>query len=93
MFVSFFSSRLQPDQKRLKQASSSSAEHNTDSSTSTARDDASRESKSQAHPPLDLAPPISEDDELTPEEIQMVGAQFFCIHRNDAFIYGIESRT
>ena len=26
--------------------------------------------------PLDLAPPVDEDEELTPEEVQMVGKQY-----------------
>lgn len=75
---SFHSSRLQPDQKRLKQESSHSAEQLApDSSVSTTREAASKESKHQTHPVLDLARPVGEDEELTPEEVQMVLKLFF----------------
>ncbi|KAJ7376215.1 Syntaxin-18 [Desmophyllum pertusum] len=64
-------SRLQPDQKRIKQESYHSGEQLTsNSSASDVGDAVSKESKSLTHP-LDLAPPIGEDEELTPEEVQM----------------------
>jgi len=68
------SSRLQPDQKRLKQETSHSGKQFTpDLSSSTTGDAASKESKLESRPALDLAPPISEGEELSPEEVQMVG--------------------
>lgn len=68
-----FSSRLQPDQNRIKKDASHSADQEiADSSTSAVREAASKESQHQTSPALDLAPPVSEDEELTPEEVQMV---------------------
>ena len=61
------SSRLQPDQKRVKQAASS-----LDSATSTAKEDASKGGKTTTHPELEMAPSVSEGEELTPEEVQLV---------------------
>lgn len=59
-------SRLQPDQKRFKQAASS-----LDSATSTAKEDASKGGKTTTHPELEMAPSVSEGEELTPEEVQL----------------------
>ena len=68
-----FSSRLQPDQNRIKKdASHSTDQVRPDSSTTAVREAASKESQHQTRPALDLAPPVSEDEELTPEEVQMV---------------------
>jgi len=65
-------SRLQPEQKRLKQETSHSAKQFTlDSSSSTTGQAASKESKLESFPAPELAPPISEDEELSPEEVQM----------------------
>ena len=61
------SSRLQPDQKRVKQAARS-----LDSATPTAKEDASKEDKTTTHPELEMAPSVSEGEELTPEEVQLV---------------------
>lgn len=61
------SSRLQPDQKRVKQAASS-----LDSATSTAKEDPSKGGKTTTHPELEMAPSVSEGEELTPEEVQLV---------------------
>ncbi|KAL9983749.1 hypothetical protein ACROYT_G005971 [Oculina patagonica] len=64
-------SRLQPDQKRIKQETDSAGQL-TSNNFSTANDGeaVSKESKIQTNP-LDLAPPAGEDEELTPEEVQM----------------------
>lgn len=64
-------SRLQPEQKRLKQESNGQLD--SKSSASEVKDDVSKESKSPTQP-LDLAPPPpppGEDEELTAEEVQM----------------------
>ena len=61
------SSRLQPDKKRVKQAANS-----LDSTSSTAKEDASKEGKTTTHPELEMAPSVSEGEELTPEEEQLV---------------------
>ena len=85
VFFFSFSSRLQPDQNSIKKETSHSAELVTpDSSPSVVREASSKESPHQTHPALDLAPPISEDEQLTPEEVQMVGAySLFFYERND----------
>lgn len=65
-------SRLQPDQKWVKKESSHSAEQiSSDSSITNAQEGVSKEYSHQTHPPPDLAPPVTEDEELTPEEVQM----------------------
>ena len=43
-----------------------------DSATSTAKEDASKEGKTTTHPELEMAPSVSEGEELTPEEVQLV---------------------
>ena len=65
-FFFHYSSRLQPDQNRVKKQAA------LDSSLVNLTDDVSKKSNKQINPGLDLAPPTSEDDELTPEEVQMV---------------------
>ncbi|XP_068709226.1 syntaxin-18-like isoform X2 [Montipora capricornis] len=58
-------SRLQPDQNRVKNQAA------LDSSLVNLTDDVSKNANKQINPGLDLALPTSEDDELTPEEVQM----------------------
>ena len=70
------SSRLQPDQKRVKQAARS-----LDSATPTAKEDASKEDKTTTHPELEMAPSVSEGEELTPEEVQLV-SQYILLDTN-----------
>jgi len=64
------SSRLQPDQKRIKKEANAAEELESNSSGSNVGEATFKESKSQTQP-LDLAPPVGEDEELTPEEVQM----------------------
>lgn len=42
-----------------------------DSATSTAKEDASKGGKTTTHPELEMAPSVSEGEELTPEEVQL----------------------
>ncbi|XP_020607041.1 syntaxin-18-like [Orbicella faveolata] len=63
-------SRLQPDQKRMKREANATEELVSNSSGSNVVEATSKESKSQPQP-LDLGPPPGEDEELTPEEVQM----------------------
>ena len=43
-----------------------------DSATPTAQEDTSKEGKTTTHPELEMAPSVSEGEELTPEEVQLV---------------------
>ena len=70
------SSRLQPDQKRVKQAASS-----LDPATPTAKEDASKEGKTTTHLEPEMAPSVSEGEELTPEEVQLV-SQYILLDTN-----------
>ena len=40
--------------------------------TPTVKEDASKEGKTTTHPQLEMAPSVSEGEDLTPEEVQLV---------------------
>ena len=67
------SSRLQPDQKKVKKDAEQTAPC---SSTVNVIDGTTKEFKKQTDPALDLAP--ADDEELTPEEVQMVCGDVKC---------------
>ena len=69
------SSRLQPDQKKVKKDVEQTVPF---SSTVNVIDGATKEYKKQTDPALDLAPAVSDDEELTPEEVQMVCGDVKC---------------
>ena len=69
------SSRLQPDQKKVKKDAEQTAPC---SSTVNVIDGMTKECKKQTDPALDLAPAVSDDEELTPEEVQMVCGDLKC---------------
>jgi len=68
-------SRLQPDQKKVKKDAEQTAPC---SSTVNVIDGMTKECKKQTDPALDLAPAVSDDEELTPEEVQMVCGDLKC---------------
>ena len=69
-----------------------------DSATPTAQEDTSKEGKTTTHPELEMAPSVSEGEELTPEEVQLVSQHILLDtnhhqqHNNKLYLHDHTSR-